>query len=530
MKKQILWGIALAALVAGANVCQAAGLVFTTIEPVASTNIIEWGEDGRENLEEAMNVHNLILEVRKLERLEQRQAITEQMRELEEKRLEALEKCSIDKLSEQFKNPKEVWDKMNAEYAQREKELTIYVNSSKEPTKEEREAFLNYLQTGKMSPEMIAEQYAPWRIGQEILTDVYQNQDKWGERKNAKAPSFPLWQDQKYVFDKEWNDYYVKLNTYFGVPVAGRPIVGDEKYDYARYEDVQKAHQAYLTTLAAKNPKKAPILAESLKNTPMPPRPLPPKNEAMLYFETDRADASVYPALPEPWQKYAENGFKDMDPKGEMASDFKKGFVLKEQAKNEPRSNRLTAYAMHKQSVDGMNALEGLSMVDGDSESDKVLFKLEKYVEISPDEDLLDSEVREKILAKLKAKKKELIAAAEKDLAARPDDKEEMISFTDMEEIDDFTELKKINPKVFERLNAHIPMSVYEQDENIIKALKKDTEGRVYINEVNAGDIDKMLAEEKARKAFFDGRNELEKMVAAGASLKIDETCLNGGV
>ena len=530
MKKQIFWGIALAALVAGASVCQAAGLVFATIKPVKSTNIMKWDEDSRESLEEAMDVHNLMLEVRGLAELEDRQSMTERMRELEEKRLAALEKCSIDKLGEQFKNPKEVWDKMNAEYAQKEKELTIYINSAKEPTPEEQQAFMDYLQTGRMTPEMIAEQYAPWRIGQEILTDVYQNQDKWGERKSAKAPSFPLWQDQKYVFDKEWNDYYVKLNTYFGAPVAGRPVVGDEKYDYARYEDVQKAHQAYLTTLAAKNPKKAQILAENLKNPPMPPKPLPPKNEAMLYFETDMADASVYPALPDPWQKYAENGFKDINPNGEMAADFKKGLVLKEQAKYEPKSNRLTAYAMHKQSVDSMNALEGLSMVDGDAVSDKVMVRLEKYVELGPDEDLFNAEVRERVLAKLKAKKNALVAAAEKDLAGRTDDKEEMVPFINLEDVEDFAELKKINPQAFERLNTHIPMSVYEQDENIIKALKKDTEGRVYINETNAGDIDKLLKEEEARRAFVEGQDELEKMLAAGASVEIDETCLNGGV
>ena len=433
-------------------------------------------------------------------------------------------------LGEQFKNPQEVWNKMNDEYAKREKELTIYVNSAETPTPEEEQAFMRYMQTGELTAEMVEEQYAPWRIGREILTDVYQNQDQWGERKDEKAPSFPLWQDQKYVFDQEWDSYYVKLNTYFGVPPQGRPIVGDEKYDYAKYDDVQKAHLAYVAALAAKNPVKAAALTAELKNPPKAPKPLPPKNEMVVYFESDSPEASVYPALPEPWQKYAEKGFKDRDPKGEMAADFKSGLILKEEAKTDPKSNRLTAYASHKQAVEGMSAVEELGLADGEGTLGKVYDKLEKYLEVDPEINLLEEESRERILTKLKAKKKELIAKAEKDLLDRPEDKEEMIPTMEWEDMDDFAELKKIDPKVFDRLKAEMPMSVYEQDENILKALKKDTEGRVYITEVNAGDIDKMMKEEEARRTFIDGQDDLEKMIAEGNRTKIDETCLNGGV
>ena len=123
-----------------------------------------------------------------------------------------------------------------------------------------------------------------------------------------------------------------------------------------------------------------------------------------------------------------------------------------------------------------------------------------------------------------------MVKLAEKDLVGRTEDKEEVLPTDDLEDIEDFAELKKINPEIFERLTNRMPMSVYEQDENILRALKKDTEGRVYINEANAGDIDKLLKEEEARRAFADSQNEMEKVLAAGASVKIDETCLNGGV
>jgi len=529
-KKQIITGVALVALVAGATVCQAAGMAFTTIKPNKTSTVMEWNDNYRQALKDAIDVHNLMIAVRQLKEVERQLAVTEQMRVLAEKRLEALEKCSINKLGEQFKNPKEVWDKMNEAYAQKEKELTIYVNAAKEPSAEEQQDFLEYIQTGAMTPEMVAEQYAPWRIGQEILTDVYQNQDKWGERKDKKAPSFPLWKDQKYVFDQEWNDYYTKLNAYFGAPSEGRPKIGDEKYDYAKEADVQKAHQEYVSTLAVKNPSKVTALVPDLKNPPKAPKPLPPKEEMVVYFETDEKNASVYPELPAPWQKYAENGFKNVNPNGEMAADFKEGLVLKEGPKNDPQSNRLTAYAMHKQSVDSMRTMENLSAFGGDTSLGKVYDKLEKYVELESGDNLLNEKVRERVLAKLKAKKQELLAAAEKELSERPEDKEEMVPMVKLEDIPEFEELKKLNPKAFEQLKVTMPISVYERDENILKALKKDTEGRVLISEGNAGDIDKLLKEEAARRAFVESQDDLEKLLASSANVKIDESCLNGGV
>ncbi|MDY6407797.1 MAG: hypothetical protein SPL08_03740 [Pseudomonadota bacterium] len=529
MNKKIYLGIALAALVAGADLCHAAGLTFSRAEPEQSTSIMKWGGNERQALEQAIDVHNLMTEVRSIRDLERQLAVTAQMRQLEEMRLNAMEKCSVNKLGEQFKNPKEVWDKMNAEYDKRERELTAFVNSTK-MTPEEEQAFTNYMQTGEMTPEMVAEQYAPWRIGQEILMDVYQNQDKWGERKDAKAPSFPLWEDQKFQYDQDWDNYYTELNKAFGAPSEGRPIVGDEKYDYAKADEVKKAHQAYVAMLAAKNPAKGKSLAAEFKEPPMPPKPLPPKDEMVIYFETDAGEASVYPELPEPWQKYAENDFKNVNPNGEMARDFKSGLILKEQSKNTDQTNRLTAFAGRRQALDDVSAVEGLSLNHGDSKLGKVYAKLEKYMELEPNGNLLQEKTREVVLKRLQAKQAELVALAEKELQTRTDDKEKMVPSVNWDDIEELAELKKLNPKMVEQIQKQVPMSVYEQDENVIKALKKDTEGRVYINEANAGDVDKLLKEETARRAFVDGQNDLEKMLAEGENVKIDETCLNGGI
>ena len=105
---------------------------------------------------------------------------------------------------------------MKDQYDRREKELTIFVNSAEGLTDEQREKMREELASGTFSDERLAETVAYWSIGNEILMDVYQNQDAWGARKSEKAPSFPLWEDQKYVFDKAWDDTYIKLNAYFG--------------------------------------------------------------------------------------------------------------------------------------------------------------------------------------------------------------------------------------------------------------------------------------------------------------------------
>ena len=192
---------------------------------------------------------------------------------------------------------------------------------------------------GVLSNDMVNEMFANWRIGQEILTDVYQNQDKWGERKSKDAPSFSLWEDQKYQYDQEWNDYYTKINTLFGVGPEGRPVIGDERYDYAQTEKVQKAHDEYIKMLALTAPNKMAAIPAELKAIPAPPHPLPPKKESVLYFTSEVPEKRIYPAMPEPWQKYAENDFKDINPDGEMAKDFTAGLNLTVSGKKEPKGD-----------------------------------------------------------------------------------------------------------------------------------------------------------------------------------------------
>ena len=187
-------GLFVGCLLVSSSICFAKGLTFSTVMPEPEEyHVMNLKGDSREALETAMDVHNLMLDVRDLENAQRQLRVATQMAQLDEKRLKALENCSINKMADQFKDPAAVWVKMKAEYDRQEKELSIYVNSTEPPTEEQQKAFERYMEKGEMTSDMVTEMYAPWKIGRDILIDVYQNQDKWGERKDEKTPSFPLW-------------------------------------------------------------------------------------------------------------------------------------------------------------------------------------------------------------------------------------------------------------------------------------------------------------------------------------------------
>ena len=292
------------------TVCMGADkLTFSAVQPVADLAVMDIKGLNRKALKEALNVHNLMVELRDIKTVEEQVIKASEQRQLYENKLAAMEKCSVDKLSSVFKNPNDVWRKMTSRYTQKEKDLTIYVNASQVASEQEIEEFNAYMNQGLMTDGVASELLSQWQIGREILTDVYANQDSWGERKTQDAPSFPLWEDQKYLFDKEWNKKYEAINLYFGVPPQGRPLIGDERYDYAKADELEKAHNTYLALLAAKNPVKAATLPNEMKKVPVAPKPLPPKMEYLVYLESADPKKAIYPSLPEPWQEYEKKVF-----------------------------------------------------------------------------------------------------------------------------------------------------------------------------------------------------------------------------
>jgi hypothetical protein len=506
-------------------VCQGAEeLTFDTIKPVDKSRVMNVNGMSRKALKEAMKLHNLMVELRDVELLENQVTQAVQKRQFHENKLNAMEKCSVNKLSTTFKNPEEVWNKMTEEYAKREKDLTIYINASQTATEQEIKDFNAYMERGEMTEDVVSELLSEWQIGNEILTDVYANQDSWGERKSKDSPSFPLWEDQKYIFDKEWDKKYEAINLYFGVPPQGRPAIGDEKYDYARAEQLEKAHATYLAILMAKDPVKAAALPASMRKAPVAPRPLPPKMEHLVYLETNNPKKAIYPAIPKPWQEYEKENFLDVNPKGEMAEDFTSGFNLTEEAKKAPQKNRLLHRSGLLNDVDGAKQYEALVLKKVKGKIAYILTQISEYISID-NVDLLNSDSRQKVLSQLQEKYKELVLKAEEEVGNAPVEDDVLLPKADLERIEDLAVLKEINPEAFAELNNEMPNSLLERDKMLLKALKTDMEGRVFLNEVNAGDVDKMLKENVSMKAFI---RENSRLVLDTSP--IDDTCLNGGV
>jgi hypothetical protein len=61
-------------------------------------------------------------------------------------------------------------------------------------------------------------------------------------------------------------------------------------------------------------------------------------------------------------------------------------------------------------------------------------------------------------------------------------------------------------------------------------ALQKDKDCQVFLNEMNAGDVQRLLSENTSTQALLDARSEWEKTLETGKEVEIDDTCLNGGV
>ncbi len=524
----------LVCLVSWQGICQAKGLSFHPVEPVDSVPFFEIKDVSQQALSEALELHNLIYDLSQVGTDIDQLSTATTSRSLNEKKLQALEVCSVKKMSKQFKNPQAVWDKMKQTYDEKTKDLTLQVNAAEPLDEEKQKAYERYMVDGVMTDYIAAELLAPWQLGQEILLDVYANQDKWGERTSPTASSFGLWEDQKYQFNQDWDKFYTELNRRVGVPVGGRPKIDDAiRYDYAREEVIQKAHEEYLNELKKKRSGAVATLPAEFRKAPMPPRPLPPKDEIMIYLQSDDVTKQVYPSLPEPWQKYAKNQFKDINPSGEMSRDFLGGLQLKAEAKNSAKqTNRLVAYSSLKQNLDTSKQIESVLDEHVSKINEKLKRRVQEYIPLEAQANLADDQTRNSVIAKLKTIFEDKLKEAEEEFSKRVETEERTFDFKEesIDAIPALANLKTTNPEAYALLNEKMPSSVYQQDKNLLTALQKDKNCQVFLNEMNAGDVQRLLAENTSTQALLDARSEWEKTLGVGQEIEIDDTCLNGGI
>ncbi len=512
-------------------------LEFDTAKPVVIPKPMIFPQDKSQALDAALSVHNAMNKMYALKQKQEMQASAKKNLALQQKKMEAMEKCNIGRLAKDFKHPEQVWKKMTDAYDKREKELIVYVNSADEMTEEDRAVLKANIKNGYFSDEALAETMSFWDIGNEILTDVYQNQDAWGERVKPGAPSFPLWEDQKYVFDQEWNQQYEEINLYFGVPPEGRPVIGDEKYDYAKEEQVNVAHKAYLAALTAKNPAKAAAMPKKWLKAQVAPKPLPPKAESIVYLTSDDPERQIYPKMPAPWEAYQKDGFKDINPTGEMAEDFAKGLVLKESAKNrttDAQNNRLTVYQALKKTLDGAEKIDEAMAQSLSQTETAVLDQLHQQLDLDGEIDLNDAKEFEQLFERLKNQKNALLVFAEQNL--KEEEAWERAAWRQslekkrLEAVDTMTELQKENPAYYQKVKETLSVSAPQQNRELLTALRTDENAIVSLSAVNAKDIERLMREAVAEEKLLEKQDAWNKELAAEEKRSIDDLCINGGV
>lgn len=179
-----------------------------------------------------------------------------------------------------------------------------------------------------------------WEIGYDALMSLYKNPSKWGKQKEK----FPLWNDQKYVYDlywaKKYGDMYMAVkdrcqitteSESTGTVMACANIAGlskgpslknkEDRYSQEKSarDNVLRAHKAYVTQIQAALAGYSNYNSEFANykldfNEPdMPPTALPPFKE--ILFSTGwvqppttrneniaSAHLTFYPEIPEPWR------------------------------------------------------------------------------------------------------------------------------------------------------------------------------------------------------------------------------------
>lgn len=464
----------------------------------------------------------------------------------DKRRYAAMEACNIQRLEEYFKNPEEVWRKMKEKYDGDEKDLAIYFNSSTVLSPDEKKTQL-LASNHPATDQELSEMFMYWSLGRSILNDVYQNPEQWGDPKKPNTAVFPLWKDQKYLVDRAYDKKYNEINAFFGIPPAGRPLVGDSKYDYKQHNEVVLAHTAYIAALAAAKPERALLMPERMREAPAAaPKPLPPAGESVIYLKNQDGTTALFPETPEPWREFADSGFAAYNPDGEMGQDFAgRSFQVRpdvgQRSPDTLNHNRLEVYQALKKQLSSSEKIQEVTQRQHDVIQKAAQGMLDKYnltVESDAAGDIdFKNETRMKALKEqIKARKAAYLDEAAAAIAAN----EAKGLAAQMPSFEQAAKEAYINKKLkngadkqalYQQVKEIITLTPEEQARRLIAALHADAEGDVYLTRANVADIEGQIKASRAARAL---RDEAELQVEAQLKKyrrqkKIDETCLNQG-
>ena len=443
-------------------------------------------------------------------------------KELADARYNAMETCNINRLAEIYENPAEAWKNITNAYDKQELEMTLSLLDAA-PKK---------LHTGE---EIRSEQMAHWYLGNEVLTSLYAEPEKYGTLKEEK--SFPLWEDQKYIYNEDVNSFIQKFNSLVGR--SGKiPGVSSQN----SYLENEKAFKAYLNSLSSKEIAKLP---ETYKTFPKPPNALPPANEILLMMDDPNQSKSLFPKWPEPWKRFVESNFKSYNPNGEMAKIFQtKSLTVKDEYRHKPtneKNNRLNVYQGLKKTKQVADTNYTLAVEFQQETIDNITNDLKEF-DITATFDMQDIKsidlVQEQLIAKKQAyinSIREKITKNQKnapkvDLSQDSDFMKNFALLPYSEQVAQISKLDRGSPEYI-KANNILNATLNHEHLNYIEALEKDIEGELVLGTTNATNVDHLKKEKEAEKALYkEMALEEEKQLKKEYEKKIDSECLNGGV
>lgn len=457
---------------------------------------VKYLDSSNPSLRRALNIHNMMNEISGILDVMTTGDDLDKQRDIFSEQKDALSSCYSKKLGGVFKEPKTAWNKMADTYEQ--KRLAV-------PEKEQdKDSLVPSVKSSKNTNRKNMD------ISREVMMDVYQNPAKWGEVN--KGASFPLWQDQSVVFEKQWNDYYDKMNTAFGAPKEGRPNVDEKtRQDVKKYNQVLKAHKEYLASLQSKKK------MEYSELPPKAPQPLPAWNEIMM-VEAD--GKTVYPEMPEVWKdaKTRKELIK-ANPNGELAQVFENGDT------NTPTASAMMA---NQSSLEQefqmrlmMDSLEkGTSSFNNTTRDMQQDFK-NRLSELGIDTTDLKLETRGdyfKVRKVLKEEKDKAISEAEKYIARLEKQDAEHPELVEKRRKKEQAKRSRMSEKAQEQLEKSdegivqiSQMSPATQQKLVVDALKKDSDALVYLTETNAMDVDQLMRERKStNKIIVESQKQMQ--------------------
>ncbi len=489
-----------------------AGAQFARVKPwVPPKQEIDVPENYKQYLLEAMEIHFLQQEMTDTQStINPMMHIYKGKKQLAQDQMDALNACNVEKLSDIYQNPEDAWKKMISAYDEKERNLTAYVNAAKPAPQQD--AWEN------------AHPY--WRIGRELLVDVYANPENYGEVKQTGG--FKRWKDQDYIYAEQVNSFLTNVVSVLGV--VNVPGVSRQN----GYEQNAAAYTAFLTRMKNEKPSKYSQLSQNMLTFPMPPKPLPPANE-LIKLTQESSQGQLFPVMPEPWAYYAKNKQVPRLPNGEMNEYYKPDSLqLRTEVGDKMLENRFSAYQERKAVLASAdNSFQVMQRMVNDKQK-RLNEKVKKWgLDISVDMENLEEikvELGKRKQVSIDKARELLNKLAEYEVSNVSEKTAKYAALSPSDKLLALDEFDRESPE-YDAAMSMLNADQRKIDENYLNAMEKDINGLTILTEDNANDVDELMKGVVAQQALSSAiYREDENKVAKARAKKIDKDCLNGGI